>query len=495
MLAILGDSPGQLVGYRPGQAPLSMMTGSAPSQPPTIPPYHSGQRPPTWRLPTRMVGVTLIAAIAFAAGSLSVPRARATTADEDPFFFIRQLAQVLVLVENEYVDPVDRERLIQGAISGMVAELDPHSAYLTPSDYTVFRSDTQGEFGGIGVEVDFRNDAVTIIAPIEGSPAALAGLRPGDVIVAIDKESVQDKSSADLVRTMRGKPGTPILLTVRRAGRDKLLDFNLRREIIQVASIASKSLDGNIAYLRIKQFQEGTHTELLQNIAQRRNEQSIDGLILDLRSNPGGLVDEATQIADEFLRGGVIYSTRHRDEIVDEILSNNVGAIQDTPMVVLVNEFSASASELLAGALQDNKRASVVGAQTFGKGSVQSIVDLPGGAGLRLTTLRYYTPKGRAIQATGINPDVLVEAAYVPDTSFTIKREEHLQNHLPGERTPGIPHSSAQSLKPPTQQVEDLATSPTYMGVAKTIPKDPTGGPDFALSIGYQIVRGILKKE
>jgi carboxyl-terminal processing protease len=437
----------------------------------------------------------LIAAIAFAAGSLSAPGARATTADEDPFFFVRQLAQVLVLVENEYVDPVDRERLIQGAITGMVAELDPHSAYLTPSDYTVFRSDTQGEFGGIGVEVDFRNDAVTIIAPIEGSPAATAGLRPGDVIVAIDKESVQEKSSAELVRTMRGKPGTPILLTVRRPGRDKLLDFNLRREIIQVSSIASKSLDGNIAYLRIKQFQDGTHTELLQNLAARRKEQSIDGLILDLRNNPGGLVDEATQVADEFLRGGVIYSTRHRDEIVDEIVSSHVGAIQDTPMVVLVNEFSASASELLAGALQDNKRASVIGAQTFGKGSVQSIVDLPGGAGLRLTTLRYYTPKGHAIQATGINPDVLVEAAYVPDSSFSIKREEDLQNHLLSERTPRTASKPLQSLKPPAQQIEDLANSPTYLGVARVIPKDPTGGPDFALSIGYQIVRGILKKQ
>jgi carboxyl-terminal processing protease len=446
-------------------------------------------------MPARLVGTALIAAIAFSAGARSVPRANATTAAEDPFFFIQQLAQVLVLVENEYVDPVDRERLIQGAITGMVAELDPHSAYLTPSDYTVFRSDTEGEFGGIGVEVDFRNDAVTIIAPIEGSPAATAGLRSGDVIVAINKESVQDRSSAELVRMMRGNAGTPIVLTVRRPGREKLLDFNLRREIIQVSSIASKSLDGNIAYLRIKQFQAGTHTELLQNLAARRHEQNIDGLILDLRNNPGGLVDEATQVADEFLRGGVIYSTRHRDEIVDEIVAGSVGAIQDTPMVVLVNEFSASASELLAGALQDNKRASVVGAQTFGKGSVQSIVDLPGGAGLRLTTLRYYTPRGHAIQATGINPDVLVEAAYVPDSSFTIKRERDLPHHLPSERSPRTLPKPLQTLKPPAQQVEDLASSPTYMGVAKTIPKDPSGGPDFALSIGYQIVRGILKKE
>jgi carboxyl-terminal processing protease len=475
------------------------MTGPIPTSALTASQQTGARRPwqdrTRWRWPARLAGAGLIAAIAFAAGARSVSRANATTAAEDPFFFIQQLAQVLVLVENEYVDPVDRERLIQGAITGMVAELDPHSAYLTPSDYTVFRSDTQGEFGGIGVEVDFRNDAVTIIAPIEGSPAANAGLRPGDVIVAINKESVQDKSSAELVRTMRGSAGTPILLTVRRAGRDKLLDFNLRREIIQVSSIASKSLDGNIAYLRIKQFQAGTHTELLQNLAARRNEQNIEGLILDLRNNPGGLVDEATQVADEFLRGGVIYSTRHRDEIVDEIVSSSVGAIQDTPMVVLVNEFSASASELLAGALQDNKRASVVGAQTFGKGSVQSIVDLPGGAGLRLTTLRYYTPKGHAIQATGINPDVLVEAAYVPDTSFGIKREQDLTNHLPSERIPGVPKSRTQTIKPMTQQIEDLATSPTYMGVAKTIPKDPTGGPDFALSIGYQIVRGILKKE
>lgn len=433
----------------------------------------------------------LVGLLAFGAGALTSPLATATTEEDDPFFFVRQLAQVLVLVENEYVDPVDRERLIQGSIQGMVSELDPHSSYLTPADYTVFRADTQGEFGGVGVEVDFRGEEVVVIAPIEGTPAARAGVMPGDVIVAIDKREVRDLSPAQLVRQMRGRPGTSVLLSVRRKGRDKLIDFTLMRETIQVASVGSNSLDGNVMYLRVKQFQVGTHTEFLQNIAQRRAEQRVDGVILDLRNNPGGLVDEAAQIADEMLREGVVYTTRHRDEIVDEVTSSNYGALLDMPMVVLVNEYSASASELLAGALQDQGRATVVGSTTFGKGSVQSILDLPGGAGLRLTTMRYYTPKGRTIQATGIKPDVLVEAAYVPDTSFGVKRESDLINHLPGESEVPAP---GQSLKPAQQQVEEIGTSPTYLGVLRVIPRDPTGGPDFALSIGYQLIRTKIKE-
>jgi carboxyl-terminal processing protease len=320
-------------------------------------------------------------------------------------------------------------------------------------------------------------------------------VRPGDIVVAIDRVSVQGKSATDLVRRMRGKPGSTVTITIRRRDREKLIDFVLSREVIEVASIAEKSLDGNIAYLRLKQFQSGTHTELLQAISRLRAEQRIAGVILDLRNNPGGLVNEASAVADEFLGSGVVYTTRHRNQIVDEVFSSAQGALIDPPMVVLVNEYSASAAELLAGALQDHGRATIVGARTFGKGSVQSIIDLPGGAGLRLTTMRYYTPKGHAIQADGIKPDVAVEAGFIPDTSFDVSREQDLENHLPAESTPGsVTRPTPPALKPAKQETEQTGISPTHLGVARVVPRDPTGGPDFALSIGYQIVRGVLKK-
>ena len=354
----------------------------------------------------------------------------------------------------------------------------------------------QGEFGGVGVEVDFRNDAVTVIAPVEGSPAHRAGIRPGDRIVSIDKRSVRGKSIDELVKLMRGPPNSTVDVSVRRKDVVEVLHFTLVREVIEVASVASKRLIDDIAYLRLKQFQRGTHVEFLTAVAALRREspRPLAGVILDLRNNPGGLVSEAIAIADEFLDRELIYTTRKREAMVAEVRATRGGAFTHLPVVVLVNEFSASASELVAGALQDNRRASVVGAQTFGKGSVQSIVDLPGGAGLRLTTLRYYTPAGHSIQAQGIRPDVLVEAAYAEDKSFGVVRERDLVNHLPaevGDADPSPP-SSLRTTGPNTE--EETGISPTHLGVARVVPDNPIGGPDFALSIGFQIVRGVLSR-
>ena len=444
--------------------------------------------------------IGLLCASAFAGSAAVTHLASARTGAQSPYAPLSQLARVLVIVENEYVEPVDRQRLLEGSIKGMVGELDPHSAYLPPVDYTVFQDDTEGRFGGIGVEVDFSDDTVTVIAPIEGSPAFRAGIRPGDRILAIDNESVRGKRSDELVRTMRGVPGTKVVLTVRREGRDKLLYFTLEREVIEVSSIAGKLLKEKVAYLRVKQFQNGTHTELLEQIGKLRTEAGgrFAGVVLDLRNNPGGLVDEASGVADEFMNGGVIYTTRRRGKIVDEERAHRAGAVRRGPMVVLVNEYSASAAELVAGALQDSRRATVVGAPTFGKGSVQTILDLPGGAGLKLTTMRYYTPKGRAIQAHGVKPDVLVEASYVVDKSFGVVRESDLDNHLPAEGPPGSAvKKDAGAATPPGAapgSEGDGGAPKTHLGVAREIPDDPTGGPDFALSIGYQIVRGVLKR-
>lgn len=450
----------------------------------------------------------LLTAVAFSGGAFATNLALARTGADSPYDMLQQMSRVLVLIENDYVEPVDRRRLVEGAIKGMVAELDPHSDYMPPEDYKIFESDTEGHFGGIGVEVDFQDDHVTVIAPIEGSPADRAGIKPGDRIVAIDNKSVRGKSPDELVRIMRGPPGTKVVVTVRRDGSGQLKYFTLTREIIHVSSVADKLLAGNIAYIRVKQFQEGTHDELLEAVARLKNKTHGDlrGTLLDLRNNPGGLVNEASAVADEFLGGGVIYTTRHRGKIVDEVRASDTGALRHGPLVVLVNEYSASAAELVAGALQDRHRGTLVGARTFGKGSVQTILDLPGGAGLRLTTMRYYTPSGRSIQAQGVVPNVKVAAARPADKSFGIVRESDLENHLPAQGPPGAgvtPDAGAPAAPSAGADAgaaaqadggKSAAEEQTHLGVAREVPVNPAGGADLALSIGYQILRGVMIK-
>jgi carboxyl-terminal processing protease len=434
----------------------------------------------------------LLTLSAFSGGALTSSLGRAAL-DTGPYSILDQLARVLVLIENEYVDPVDRDRLLSGAIKGMVAELDPHSAYLPARDFAVLQDDTRGEFAGIGVEVDFRNDRVTVISAIEGSPAQHAGMLPGDLIVSIDGLGVSGKNASDLVKLMRGPPGTQVRVSVRRPGREDLLRFSLSRQVIEVSSVLGADLAGRIAYLRIKQFQSKTDAELLQAVADlRRRMGGISGVLLDLRNNPGGLVAAASAVADEFLDGGTVYSTRHRGKVVDEVRAGSSGSLQDGPMVVLVNEFSASASELLAGALQDHKRATVIGARTFGKGSVQSIIDLPGGGGLRLTTMRYYTPGGRAIQVEGIVPDVPVEST-LSDSGNAVLREHDLENHLPSEGA-AVSSTPAPTPEPaaPVVDAENPGISPTHLGVARSVPHDPSTGPDHALSVAYVFLRDAL---
>jgi len=444
--------------------------------------------------------LALLMLAAFGGGAWAAHQAGASTQAESPYDLLDQMARVLVLIENEYVDPVDRTRLIEGSIKGMVAELDPHSSYLPAADYDIFQSDTKGSFGGIGVEVDFSGDGVVVIAPIEGSPAHRAGIRPGDRIIAIDNLSIRGKSPDALIRQMRGEPGTEVLLTVRREKIDKLKYFKLKREVIKVSSIRVKLLKEGVGYIRIKQFQEGTHTELLQGVADLRKQANGDltGVILDMRNNPGGLVDEAASVADEFLPGGAIYTTRHRGKVVNEVRAGPKGVLRRGPVAVLVNEYSASAAELVAGALQDHHRAPLVGTRTFGKGSVQTIVDLPGGAGLRLTTMRYYTPDGHAIQAQGVRPSVTIKAAYAEDTSFGVIREADLDRHLPPEqprtekgatgKEPGA--GGAEGTR--ATDAPPVGDDATHLGVARQIPFDPTQGPDFQLSVAYQIVTGVI---
>jgi carboxyl-terminal processing protease len=416
-------------------------------------------------------------ATAFAGGAATSHFAQATTQAASPYSPLDQLARVLVIVENQYVEPTQRAKLTEGAIKGMVAELDPHSAYLPPDEFALFQGETAGKFGGVGVEVDFRNDYITVIAPIEGSPAARAGIRSGDQILAVDGKPMRGERIDKLVGLMRGPSGSRVAMTVRRQGAPDPLTFDLVREEIHIQSVTAKRLTGDIAYVRVKQFQEGTHQELVRIASKLRTEARAElrGVILDLRNNPGGLVDEAEGVADEFLSSGVIYTTRHRGKVIDEAHAHDGGAFATVPIVALVNEYSASSAELVAGALQDSRRATIVGAPTFGKGSVQTIYELPGGAGMRLTTMRYYTPSGRSIQAEGIKPDILIQPE-TPAPPGQIVRERDLEGHLLEE--------SHVATVDATVVVDGKGSNPAV--TTGDVPTDPVKGDDFSLSVGYQ---------
>jgi carboxyl-terminal processing protease len=434
----------------------------------------------------------LLVVAAFLGGAVTSRLAGANTQASNPYAPFDQLARVLVLVESQYVEPAGRTKVTEGAIKGMVAELDPHSAYMTPSEYALFQGETEGKFGGVGVEVDYKNDFVTVLAPIEGSPAFRAGVKPGDQIIAIDGKPMRGERIDKLVTVMRGPSGSKVKMTVRRPGVVDPITFDLTREEIHVASVTGKRLDNDVAYIRLKQFQEGTHEELLRTAAKLRAEspRPLVGVILDMRNNPGGLVDEAEGVADEFLASGVIYTTRHRGQVVDEIKAHAGGAFAALPIMTLVNEYSASSAELVSGALQDNHRATIVGAPTFGKGSVQTIFDLPGGAGLRLTTMRYYTPSGRTIQAEGIRPDVLIQPAK-PIAATDLVRERDLEGHLSAEQG-GAPKPGQIVMTEPEKAAGAIASE---IEPGRDVPVDPSKGTDFTLSVSYSmLLKGLVAK-
>jgi carboxyl-terminal processing protease len=444
---------------------------------------------------SRLARALLLPLCAFAGGACATTfgggGARSAHGDT-PFASVEQLGRVLVEVENDYVDPVDRAKLVDGAIKGMVAELDPHSAYMPAEDFAAFESDTQGEFGGIGIEVENRNDQLVVLAPIEGSPADRAGVRSGDHIVGVDGKDPGSVPLDKLVKQLRGAPGSHVKVALRREGAPDLIVLDLVREIVHVPSVASKLLKNGVAYIRLRQFQERTHDELLEAVAKLRARSSatggkLAGVLLDLRADPGGLVDQAADVADEFLEDGVIYTTRHRGQIVDEVKARAGGALAKEPCVVLVNNWTASASELVAGALQDHKRATIVGEPTFGKGSVQAILSLPNGAGMRLTIARYYTPSGRAIQADGVHPDVLVETKRGDAVSF---READLEGHLaaqPGAATAPGPQSVV------VVSADAGAPEPDESRKEANVPEDPETGSDAMLKVGWQVLARVMR--
>lgn len=325
---------------------------------------------------------------------------------------IEAFANVLTMVQRNYVDEVSTEQLIDGAINGMLASLDPHSAYLTPDLYKELQVDTRGSFGGLGIEITQRNGVLTVVSPIEDTPAFRAGIKPGDQIVKIDNEFTKDMTLVQAVKLMRGPEGSKIHLTIRREGVPDWIELSLKREVIQIKSVKYRVLEPHYGYLRITQFQERTEHDAKAALeALEKESGGLQGLVLDLRNNPGGLLSQAVKVADLFLDSGLVVYTEGRQENQAQKFYAHMGArTADFPIVVLVNGGSASASEIVAGALQDHKRALVLGTQTFGKGSVQTILPMSeGDSAVRLTTARYYTPNGRSIQATGITPDIILE--------------------------------------------------------------------------------------
>jgi carboxyl-terminal processing protease len=331
---------------------------------------------------------------------------------------LRMFSQVLTYVQQSYVDEVDADELVYDAVQGMLTGLDPHTAFMRPMEYEKLREDTAGEFGGLGIEVGLRAGVLAIEVVHADSPGAHAGLRPGDVILAVDAESMRNKSLEVSVRLMRGVPGTRVVLTVERAGWDRPRDIPLVRRQVRVPSVDGDDLGAGIAYVRIRAFQERTDAELAQVLADARKRARAQGraqpvgVVLDLRDNPGGLLDEGVRVADRFLEAGIIVTTKGRNPRNTEKESATAeGTEPDYPLVVLVNEGTASASEIVAGALQDHERAVVVGSRTFGKGSVQTLFGLDDGAGLKLTIARYFTPSGRSIQDVGVIPDLPVAAS------------------------------------------------------------------------------------
>lgn len=322
---------------------------------------------------------------------------------------LKTFSEVLNQIQRHYVDETKPKELIQGAIRGMLATLDPHSAYMTPEMYKEMQVETKGEFGGVGIQIGVKDNRLAVIAPIEGTPAHRAGIKAGDFIVKVNDETTKDLSLMDAVQKMRGPKGSKVSLTVQREGTPEPLVFTLVRDTIKIESVKSKVIENNLGYVRLTQFQESTGKDLAKAIKQFK-EQKVQGVIIDLRNNPGGLLTAAVDVSEQFLPSGkLIVYTKSRDGKKDEWFAKAKDHLDNLPLIVLVNEGSASASEIVAGALQDWGRAVVVGTTSFGKGSVQTILALGDGSGLRLTTAKYYTPKGRTIQSTGITPDIVVK--------------------------------------------------------------------------------------
>ncbi|WP_323004436.1 S41 family peptidase [Denitromonas sp.] len=417
-----------------------------------------------------------------------------------PMQELRALADVFNAIKQGYVEPVEDKALLTDAISGMLTGLDPHSAYLDADAFKDLQVGTQGEFGGLGIEVGMEDGFVKVISPIEDTPAFRAGVKAGDLIVKLDDTPVKGMTLGDAVKQMRGKPNTKIVLTIVRKGDDKPLVVTIVREIIKVRSVKSKLVEPGYGYVRVVQFQEATAASLAEHLTKLYADGPLQGLVLDLRNDPGGLLHGAVGVAAAFLPADVlVVSTDGRtpdakrkymatpDDYLrgtrTDFLKDLPAAVKKVPMVVLVNGGSASASEIVAGALQDHKRAKVLGTQTFGKGSVQTILPLTNNTAIKLTTARYYTPGGRSIQAKGIEPDVTVEDPQ--DTSAQMRiREADLRGHLENDKDPEAERKAAEAREAARTAGDDKADDTPFKRI------EPASEEDFQFQQALNLLKG-----
>ena len=383
---------------------------------------------------------TIMAMMAGVALGAMVPMMVTTVTAQDnsakkTYEYLDLFGDIFERVRSSYVEEVDEQKLIEAAIEGMLTSLDPHSSYLPPQNFEDMREQTKGEFGGLGIEVTMENGFVKVVAPIDDTPAANAGLEAGDFVTHIDGESVLGLTLSEAVDKMRGPVGSDIVITISREGAEEPFDVTITRDVIKIRAVRARA-EGNVAVLRITTFNEQTYDNLETAIADMKEEigeDKLQGYIVDLRNNPGGLLSQAIAVSDAFLNTGEIVSTRGRDLNEADRVNAREGDLTDgKPIVVLINEGSASASEIVAGALQDQRRAIVLGAKSFGKGSVQTVMRLGDKGAMKLTTARYYTPSGRSIQALGIEPDILVEERRITDADEDVQRRTRSEADLRG---------------------------------------------------------------
>lgn len=430
--------------------------------------------------------VVLVFLAGFISGDVTVSRhaAQATVA----YSKLKVFGDVLSVIQSSYVEEPNVDELVKGAIRGMLQTLDPHSSYLTPDMMKQVEVETKGQFGGLGIEIGVKDNVLTIIAPIEDTPAFRAGLKAGDRIVRIENESTREMTVMDAVKRLRGEPGTKVTIWIMREGWTEAKSFTITRDIIKIKSVKSKAMGDAIGYVRITQFQQDTDAELEKALQAFRNDKAgLKGLVLDLRNNPGGLLEQAVKVADKFVESGLIVYTDGRLETQKfQYAAHKEGTYTGFPIVVLVNAGSASASEIVAGALQDHGRAILLGQRTFGKGSVQTILPMEDGSALRLTTARYFTPNGRSIQAKGIEPDIVVSDGREPPEGHPGPvREKDIERHLRG-----VEEEAEPPAKPAEKKKEEPGARKNGKKEAGDEEEAKEGGKDPQLERAVELLKG-----
>jgi carboxyl-terminal processing protease len=415
---------------------------------------------------------------------------------------LQTFTNILAIVQKNYVEDVTTEQLVEGAINGMLTSLDPHSAYLTPDLYKELQVDTKGSFGGLGIEITVRNGVLTVVSPIEDTPASRAGVKAGDQVIKIDGEFTKDMTLVEAVKKMRGPKGSKVIISIKREGVNSLFDVSLVREVIKVQSVKSKWLDKGYGYIRLAQFQERSANDVEKALDTWTREGGIEGVVLDLRNDPGGLLTQAVKVSDLFLDAGmIVYTDGRLENQKQKYFARRPGSYIDFPMVVLVNGGTASASEIVAGALQDHKRAVILGTTTFGKGSVQTILPLDDNSALRLTTARYYTPSGRSIQATGIVPDIVMDNVLMakvgegPGRRTSGLREANLPRHFENKKGEPAPPAVSEPDGEPEQPPGELPEPEDEVGIKEgEVGKDPQLDHALELLKSWKVFKTLVAK-